>query len=192
MANLHHAGGDSDPIVVTANLGYFTVQAAQDDNHMFPTAAADYMAWTPENVQYMPFVNQALQYLAQSPVAMQLLWAALQAGVTIKIVTGDSPTQFNNQLNQVEWNPGLGYRLTGGGIMSPAMALIHELAHGVDRIILTQYDPDYGTIEERRVIVNYEQVIATLLGEPTRQDHNVQAVHVPSVIYHTPNLPPPG
>ena len=150
------------------------------------------MAWTAENVQYMQFVNQALTYVAQSPLALQLMWDAFQAGVTIKIVTGDSPTRFNTLLNQVEWNPGLGYRLTAGGIMSPAMALIHELAHGVNRIVVTQTDPSYGNTEERRVIVTYDQVIAALLGEPTRQDHNAQAVHVPSVVYHTPNLPPPG
>jgi len=105
---------------------------------------------------------------------------------------GDSPTRFNTDLNQVEWNPGLGYRLTGGGIMSPAMALIHELAHGVNRIVFAQYDSDYGTTEERRAIVTYDQAIAALLGEPTRQDHNAQPVHVPTVLYHTPNLPPPG
>jgi hypothetical protein len=119
-----------------------------------------------------------------NPLALQVLMQAHHLGFKITIVTGSAPTRFNEATNVVEWNPGLGLRLTNGGIMSPAMVLIHEIAHRI--VDLHGADAQYGTLEERAIITNYEQVIGQHLGEPTRQDHYGDLVHVPSVTYHTP------
>ena len=82
-------------------------------------------------------------------------------------------------------------RLTNGGIMSAAMGLIHELAHSIDNIRNPAPDAQYGDVENRRVIVNYEQIIAAQLGEPTRDNHGGTAVFgLGSVTYHAPPPPP--
>ena len=77
-------------------------------------------------------------------------------------------------------------RFLDGAVMSPAMVLIHELAHAINFIADPIPDPQYGNSEDRRVIVNYENVIAAQLGEPIRNSHDGTFLFVPTVTYHSP------
>jgi len=192
-SNLQPDPNDPDAIVVTASNGYFTVQPPANDpssDNGHTPIATDYMDWTTGNMPYMPFLNEALQYLDDSPLALQVMIAAVQAGVRVVIVTGTTLTAYHPETNTVFWNPGMAVRLTNGGIMSPAMCLIHELAHAVGNIANPTPDSQYGNSEDRRVIVNFEQIIAAQLGEPTRNNHlGTPVFGIGSVTYHTPPTP---
>jgi len=180
---------------VTASNGYFTVQdtppgpSTGDDA---PPMATDFMDWTTANMPYMRFVNQALLYLAESPLALEVMWAAKNAGVHLAIVTGDIEWGYRAATNTVFWNPGMAVRFLDGAVMSPAMVLIHELAHAINFIANPTPDPQYGNSEDRRVIVNYENLIAAQLGEPTRNNHVGTPLYVPTVTYHRPAPAPSG
>jgi hypothetical protein len=61
--------------------------------------------------------------------------------------------------------------MTNGGLMSPPMVLLHELAHGALALPNTPTGDAYDNIEDRYIIQHYEWGVAATLGEPTRQDH---------------------
>lgn len=188
VSNLSANPFDPNEIIVTASYGYFTVDPQADD--IIPRAF-DFMDLTTENAPYLRFAEEALRYLDDSPLAMQLLRAAMAAGTKIVIVTGNVDSRYDTISNTVFWNPGMAIRLSNGGIMSPAMALIHELAHAIGGIRNPAPDSQYGNVEERRVIETYEHVIAQQLGEPIRNDHLGSPVFgIGTVTYHAP--PPPG
>jgi hypothetical protein len=183
---------DPHSVVVTAaGLGYWTAQATPD-----PSAGSgatdvpyawDFTGMSTDALATMHYVSEALQYLDDSPAAVELLRAAVLAGVKIRIVTGATESAYHPETNVVFWNPAMAVRFVNGAIMSPAMVLAHELAHGVGRILNPVGDPDYGNTEDRRVIMNYEQVIAGQLGEPSRSDHNGTTVFsIQNVTYHRP------
>jgi len=183
----------SGVVVTAASLGYWTVRAAPDPSAGSIASDVPY-AWDFTGIGLdalatMHYVSEALQYLDDSPAAVELLRAAVAAGVKIRIVSGATPTEYHSEVNTVFWNPTRAIRLTNGAIMSSAMALIHELAHGVNRISHPADDPQYEDVEERRVVETYEHIIAQQLGEPTRNDHFGIPIPVDNVTYHAP---PPG
>ena len=76
----------------------------------------------------------------------------------------------------VKWNSLQGLETEEGYRLSPATALEHEMAHHVRSVTTDDYkafrhdtarntDPQYGTIEERRVITTYEAKTAQANGE---------------------------
>lgn len=180
---------DPGHVIVPCANGYFSIQAdppGPSAGHDIPPPASDFLAPDQLNHPLSPQIGLAFQYLAQSPLALEVLLAAADARVAIKIVIGDSPTWFDEAHNTVEWNPLYGLELTRGGILSPAMCLIHELAHAIVRINPNR-DSQYGNAEDRYVIEHFEQIIAQHLGEPLREDHLGQFKHVATVRTHTPN-----
>lgn len=190
-SNLQPDPNDPDTIIVTASLGYFTVQTqppGPSAGEETPPTGMDLMQLNEHNALYIRFLDQALTYLAADPLALQLMLQASQMGIKVTIVTGTAESRYDNINNIVEWNPGMALRLTNGGVMSPAMILLHELAHGVFNIY--GYDAQYDTLEERHIIENYERIIGQHLGEPIREDHfGTPVFAIGTVTYHT--LPPP-
>jgi hypothetical protein len=81
----------------------------------------------------------------------------------------------------IVWNPHLGLRCDHvdgheyGAILTPAMALGHELAHQRHDVLSfflgLLASPDYTDLDERRVIKDYENPAALTLGEGVREDH---------------------
>lgn len=191
-SNFQTDPNDSNAVVVNASLGYFSVRAdplSPSTGSETPPTGLDLMQLNEDNAPYIRFLDQALRYLDDSPLAVQIMLAAFNAGVKIKIVTGASDSRFDIAHNVVEWNPGMALRLSNGGVMSPSMVLIHELAHGI--VNLFGDDFQYDTVEERFIIEHYEQIIAAHLGEPIRENHRGTPVFgIGTVTYHVPA--PPG
>lgn len=191
-ANFSQVANQPGDIVVTASSGYFTVHAdpvgPTTSSGESPPTGINLIVMNEANAPYIKFLDQALQYLIKDPLALKVLMDAHRLGFKITIVTGDNESRFNETTKTVEWNPGMGLRLTNGGVMSPAMVLIHEIAHRI--VNLHGYDAQYGSLEHREIITNYEQIIGQRLGEPTRQNQNGTFFHAPTVTYHTPPTSP--
>ena len=71
----------------------------------------------------------------------------------------------------------------GVWVQSPALLLLHEIAHAVQATLNPDqyaddqaYTPDYDTKENRRVITGIETTAARDLGEATRKQHDAQRV----------------
>jgi hypothetical protein len=81
--------------------------------------------------------------------------------------------------NFVNWSPYLATRTTEGGTQTPALGLLHELAHAAREVREPgPYRADVGTtagsfdtIEEKRVILTVENPAARALGEAIRHNH---------------------
>jgi hypothetical protein len=190
-ANLHADPNDPNHIIVDCSNGYFSIQAQPPGPSIggdSPPAGINLMQLNEHNAPYLPALDQALRYLSQDPLAVQVLIEAFHHQVKIRIVTGSEASGFENETNTVLWNPSMGLTLTNGGVMSPAMILLHELAHGAFSIF--GWDAHYDTLEDRYIIEHYERIIGAHLGEPIRDDHHGRLRFVPTVIYHLP--PPPG
>ena len=97
----------------------------------------------------------------------------------------------------VLWNPELGVETKEGYSMSPATILEHEMDHGVRYTTIEDYsvlrketkdnsDPQYGKLEERRVITGSEAKTARANGEVpknySRKSHAGRHIVVPSPI----------
>jgi len=90
----------------------------------------------------------------------------------------------------VDWNPRAGLITTEGGGQSPALQLLHELAHalralkdpaGYDRDVQRVPGHRYDSPEEERVIRTIEAPAARRRGEAERSDHKGQQVPVRDV-----------
>lgn len=186
---------DSNEILVTANLGYFTV-AGQNPGPSTgndpPPSVFDLMDMNTSNMFNNNFrdLQQALQYLDDSPLAVEIMRSAHAAGVKVVIVRGTTETGYHPASNTVFWNPEAALRLTNGGLMSPAMALLHELAHGALGLPNTPTGDAYDDVENRYIIQHYEWGVAAVLGEPTRQDHRGTFVFGQTDVTH--REPAPG
>jgi hypothetical protein len=174
-SNLTALPGDPDTIVVTASTGYFTV-----DSQLGPSTgsstdhapnALDFVDTSTQTMftDSLAKVQQAINYLDDNELARQLLVAAVRMHIRIVVGSGHSPDAEANGV--VYWNPTAALRLNNGGLMSPAMCLIHELAHAVFGLPNTATNDPYHTVEDRYIIQHVENVIAAALGEPQRQDH---------------------
>jgi hypothetical protein len=184
---------DGDAVVVTGSHGYWTCnfQPNQDQSTWTHTPlATDFMPNTIENWPFAAQVNEALQYLDNSPTALALMRAARLNRITIVLETNlDSYTTGSI----VHWNPTAGLMINGQ-LQSPAMGLIHELAHALNWSLRIPHlpDPQYDNSEERRVIVEIETVVARELGEPSRTSHSgpeTQTVFGVGITEHTPQPP---
>jgi hypothetical protein len=182
---------DPDAIVITAIVGYWCAEAVPgpltgaDQEH--GPYAWDFTGMTSDVLATMHFVGEALDYLRESPTARAVLLAAKLSGARIVVALNEETHTVGNV---VHWNPYAGLRLANGDMISPALALIHELAHTYGGVTPT-YDPIYDTMEERRVMVTVENAVARELGEPIRTDHHSSTwvTNATSVTEHTPKPP---
>ncbi|MBQ7941938.1 MAG: hypothetical protein IJ328_05980, partial [Muribaculaceae bacterium] len=85
-----------------------------------------------------------------------------------------------NYVVDIELNLNVGYNLSNGEKISPAIAVLHEMGHGAQiatdintytNDVLT-YDEVYKNKEERRNIENVENIVAKELGEPIRTSYS--------------------
>ena len=84
--------------------------------------------------------------------------------------------RFDPQSNTVYWDPRSALRTTQGGRQSPALGLVHELAHAAlqprrEAALEARSVARYDNLEERRVIRGVERHAALTLGEAVRCDH---------------------
>lgn len=175
-------------IVAVGSLGYWTcdTQGLPGDLQTQTPIASDFTGHTLATWPLQAEVNEALRYLANSPAALQLMRDARANHVTIVLETEHESFTTGSI---VHWNPHAGLRINGD-LQSPAMVLMHEMAHALDAALLIPHLPDaqYGDSEERHAIVDYEQVIAQQLHEPIRFSHAGPEVTVAfgvGVIEHT-------
>ncbi|HTU12710.1 MAG TPA: hypothetical protein VMG08_17610 [Allosphingosinicella sp.] len=186
-ANFSTLASDPDTIVVTASTGYFTIDTQPPGPSQGNPNAMDFVQPTLENMQNgsLRAVQQAISYLDDNELARQILASAVLRGVRVVVVTGTA--EHGEANGTVFWNPTAAVRLTNGGIMSPAMCLLHELAHAVFGLPNTPTGDAYGNIEDRYIIQQVENVVAAALGEPTRQDHDGDYVFGQTdVTFHQP------
>jgi RHS repeat-associated protein len=120
-------------------------------------------------------------------------------------------TQYNTTTKTIKWSPNSGMKTENGFILSPATVLNHEMAHATNQDdALKKYykeyytlgsdkatknynkwidsadegtDPQYGNLEDKRVITGIEQRTAKKLGEIkeneiTRSSHKGEDVKV--------------
>ena len=121
-------------------------------------------------------LNVSLQYLNKSPTAALFL-QNLNFSISID---ANGPTIALPLSGQVLWNPSQGLQVISAagvlGVQSPAMGLLHEIAH-----IIFGYDEAQATA--------FETIIANELGEPTRENYNAIGadVKVKNPTQHTEN-----
>lgn len=124
--------------------------------------------------------------------------------------TGKSNGFYNHNNSTVKWNNELGANLLNDDAevtgQQPASAILfHEVGHGYRHKFKTaEYftdlateDSQYGNVEERRVIEDYETPAATALGYGTRTNHNGSLFETDGPTSITPKTPrldigPPG
>lgn len=127
----------------------------------------------------------ALKHLYKDPGMRQII-NHLHVSDTVYTIRTNSLHADNHDWidNVINWDPLSAIKTTDGGYQCPALGLGHELAHAAGPEELTKElrgrsDKQYGTLEERRVIQNWETPAAITLGEGTRINHS------PSPTYHS-------
>jgi hypothetical protein len=142
---------------------------------------------------------KARKYLMQDPDAQKVILAleGPKDGNMVLIMekTGDEPTIAYNRINEsdkvfgIDWNVTLGmeFPVVGPvvGRLSPAMCLLHELAHAersfrdfqgqkddLQPDFMESIFPKWKNAEEKRVILGVERSAATTLHEGVKNDHN--------------------
>ncbi|BDE07894.1 hypothetical protein WPS_31700 [Vulcanimicrobium alpinum] len=122
-------------------------------------------------------VEAAFAYLSQDAVERtlidRLLHGPAQHRITINHHDDDS---YDPNTHAIHWDPHSALLTTDGGRQSPALGLGHEIDHALENAriedrLQAMLDPDYDTLEERRVIVGSERHAATTLHEAIRHDH---------------------
>ncbi len=128
--------------------------------------------------QYKKDFAAAVKYLNNGKVSGQL--ADLQKSSTVVTVgppqvAGDD--SYDPSTKRVSWDSRSALKNTNGSKQTPALGLLHEVAHAVGDVkgqtpnpILP--DKNYSNTEEKRVIQNIETPAAKKLGEGVRTDHN--------------------
>jgi hypothetical protein len=134
--------------------------------------------------------------LSKDPQSKGMIDAMQKSSTVYTIITTTSNTADfsdpNDDPNIIYWNPNLAlecrHDLNGetGAIRTPALALGHELYHVYTpslwhRLLSLSRDNWWANLDEQRVIQDYENPAAKVLGEPLqRQDHGGQLVWVPT------------
>ncbi len=138
-------------------------------------------------------VDVALEYLKKDPKMKALIDGLEKSDTLYTIVTnssntGDYSDPNADDPNMISWNPNLGlqcghtpYGIEIGAVLSPALALGHELAHTrYSNFWLLFKDKWYGNLQEQKVTIEYENPAAQTLGEGIRHDHGGQPAWVPT------------
>jgi RHS repeat-associated protein len=140
--------------------------------------------------------NHALQYLKADPGMRRMIVDMQESDTLYTVITTHSMdadyTDVRSSDHVIVWNPHLGLKCEQqgpheyGAMLSPAMALGHELAHqrhdSLAAFLQSIDIGDYENLEERRVIKNYENPAALTLGEGVRSDHFGVPEWVPTVL----------
>lgn len=149
---------------------------------------------TPVSDAQMQTLEQAIRYLSQDAEAAVLLKQAADSGVTIKL-SREMGGFYDPNTHHIEWNP----EFSGGvqddmdtGYISPAMVLLHEIVHSIDKQRYVEYIELGGSCtvhaevchitsnqflldmrnSHEKLAVETEQRIARRLGEPIRTTYS--------------------
>ena len=140
----------------------------------------------------MTELNLIKSYLSQDPLASATLQEAETMDGTIFLI--ESKLQSLHKDGKIWFDPYTGNMTESGEIQSPALMFLHELGHAIKRLKNPEehkkeldYDEEYDTKGERRVITKIETPVAKRLGEPTRKSHQGTSVRVPDPTYHKKN-----
>jgi len=146
-------------------------------------------------------VVSALNYVKKGDKS-DVIGHAMKSDVSFRVKAGNESRGdndgFDRRSNTIRWDPLSGLQ-TGddsgigtGKVQSPALGLLHELGHGVDKVYNhTDYvnrrkkDAGIYTNEEEWFVINaYENVAARVLGEPTRSNHYGEGTPMPTTTSH--------
>jgi hypothetical protein len=119
--------------------------------------------------------ERAIAYLQTSETATALIKLLMDSPEVFTIVFNNTfDTNYNPHTRTINWDP-TGGAVLGKSVISPAVALAHEMGHGAQQLA--------GTIESRRYtrkeilliekdnLLSYETPIAKELGEYTRKNY---------------------
>ncbi|MBR4547219.1 MAG: RHS repeat-associated core domain-containing protein [Paludibacteraceae bacterium] len=140
--------------------------------------------------------KQAVSYMKQNGISGMLIQLMTSPNVYFLSEGIESNSnEFNPNTKTITWNSRLGIITDNLYEMSPVEALNHEIDHAwgyetnpVQQKMLGKIeDPNYGNLEEKRVIMGSEQETAQKLGklkpgEVTRNNHNGSAYETTSPI----------
>lgn len=178
-----------DPLRFGGDVDFYTYAANS------PTNFIDPFGLTIGVIGDSASVNMALQYLNKDPQSKKMIDALQKSSTVYTIVTtmslySDFSDPNANDPNIIYWNPLLalecrqGSNGETGAIRTPALSLGHELYHVYtrnwwhERLSLST-DPWWENLDEQRVIEDYENPAAKVLGEPgQRKDHGGRSVWV--------------
>ncbi|MCL2436583.1 MAG: type III secretion system effector protein, partial [Clostridiales bacterium] len=123
-------------------------------------------------------LERALAYLRTSPTGAALIQQLMDAPYSITIAfTNSGPVNYNHLTRTINWNPTAGLRLTDNRIMSPAMALAHEMGHAMQHLEglfdeNTRLTDAFIAEIERDNLRRFETPIARELGEFWRSEYS--------------------
>ena len=140
--------------------------------------------------------KQAVSYMKQNGISGMLIQLMTSPNVYFLSEGIEyNSNEFNPNTKTITWNSRLGVITDNLYEMSPVEALNHEIDHAwgyetnpVQQQMLGKIeDPNYGNLEEKRVIMGSEQETAQKLGklkpgEVTRNNHNGSAYETTSPI----------
>ncbi len=136
----------------------------------------------------VPDFDRAVAYLSRDAVERELFRRLEGGHRAVRLVTNArDDDSYDPHAHTIHWDPHSALRTTGGATQTPALGLGHEVDHAVhDAATCGTYDdrrdPQYDTVEERRVITGSERHAARTLGEGVRHDHAGTSYRVPSPV----------
>jgi hypothetical protein len=148
-------------------------------------------------------LNEAFDYLDQSPTARYVLDTAAKNGTTIDFTSNGNNDAYDSDSNKIIWDPTGALvvhanNVVGGldvgpgfgpviGLDSPAIALVHEAAHASDANIAaesSQANWQFGNNSELQA-VDDEDLVDQQLGEVQRFSHGGSIYNVQDPTEHT-------
>jgi len=130
--------------------------------------------------------DRAVAYLSHDPDERRLFDRLEHGSQPIRLTTNaHDDDSYDPATHTIHWDPHSALLTTLGGHQSPALGLGHEIDHAVENPLTAEQlnsrrDPNYDTLEERRVITGSEQHAARTLGESIRFDHSGSCYSVAS------------
>jgi RHS repeat-associated protein len=124
---------------------------------------------------------QAEEYLMRADVMRPVIKDFRKGHFHLTIIH-DGVDGYDPVTRTVFWDPNSALETTEGGYQTPALGLGHEMAHATGDPALTDrlrniLDRQFSNMEERRVILNYENPAARQLGEATRNNHSARLTY---------------
>jgi RHS repeat-associated protein len=132
----------------------------------------------------------ALGYLGGDPGCGGVIRKLLRSPRVFHLkINREGEDKYVPETHTIYWDPSLGVCCPGGGKLSPALGLCHEMAHAagdgpIARHMAATPDDQYDTREERRVIRTYENPFAIRHHECVRRSHGGLPTHVPTPVSH--------